>query len=365
MPFYSHLHTNGCTTNHSQVCVYYPNLLLWLTSHFSNQVLFNQARHIGVLSCGFDTKIWFLANKLGTILWTETWLSLIITLEWQCVINTIFIYTQFHTDISMFGFDERKGRNKSIHNLFEQHLRDLLKGFTTIHCQINRIYLKLILELQPENWTKHVAINNACIMFSHLVSFKNICFAISFSEHLTFDRWCDLSHFSNAILVYWIVPIRLKSAFRQTNCSYTLRVTNKIYFNLVSLIFNTKENSWPHIILLFKKKTQKGSFHDFPDLIVIMIKYFFKDYYKSYYDSIGPIEIYSAPKKNQESNWVRRNLNQFHNEKKRLSWLIWISFNSDLWISFNFHFYRNRGSFQRWTFFKIAFTIRELRSFNI
>lgn len=92
-----------CTTNHGQVCVYYPNLLLWLTSHFSNQVLFNQARQIGILSYGFDTKIWFLASKLGTVLWTETWLSLIITLEWQCVINTIFIYTQFHTDNSTRG----------------------------------------------------------------------------------------------------------------------------------------------------------------------------------------------------------------------------------------------------------------------
>lgn len=183
-------------------------------------------RHIGVLSFGFDTQIWFLANKLGTMLWTETLLSLIITLEWQCVINTIFIYTQFHTDNPMVGFDERKDRNQSIHNLFEQHLRDLLKGFTTTHSQINQIYLKLILELQPENWTKHVAINNACIMFLHLVSFKNIFFAISFSEHLTFGRWCGLSYFSNAILIYWIVPIRFKRAFRQTNCNYTLQVTN-------------------------------------------------------------------------------------------------------------------------------------------
>lgn len=154
----------------------------------------------------------------------------------------------------MFEFDERKGRNQSIHNLFEQHLRDLLKGFTTTHFQINRIYLKLFLELQPENWTNHVAINNACIIFSHLVSFKNICFAFSFSERLTFGRWFGLSHFSNAILIYCIVLIWIKRAFGQTNCSYTLQVTNKIYFNPVKYkgIFNTQKNSLPHIILLFK-----------------------------------------------------------------------------------------------------------------
>lgn len=28
----------------------------------------------------------------GTIMWTETWLSLIITLEWQCVINTTYFH---------------------------------------------------------------------------------------------------------------------------------------------------------------------------------------------------------------------------------------------------------------------------------
>lgn len=169
MPFYSHLHTNECTTNHSHVCVHYRNLLLWLTSHFFNQVLFNQA------PTHWRSELWIQHTNMISSQ-QETLLSLIITLEWQCVINTIFIYTQFHTDNPMFGFDERKDRNQSIHNLFEQHLRDLLKGFTTTHSQINQIYLKLILELQPENWTKHVAINNACIMFLHLVSFKNIFF---------------------------------------------------------------------------------------------------------------------------------------------------------------------------------------------